>query len=117
MGNNENQLTNFRDGDLNLHYLHVNRDKKGRSCRTCHEIHGSDLPAHVATSVPFEGSGWPLPIGFKKTPSGGSCAPGCHKPYGYDRVEPIGWGAKPAPGSALEPDPESEPQDNNGDTP
>jgi predicted CXXCH cytochrome family protein len=98
-------LTNFRDGDLNLHYLHVNRQVKGRSCRTCHEVHGSDQPAHIAETVPFEGSGWPLPIGFEKTATGGSCAPGCHKPMGYDRDEPIGWSADQDPT-----------QDNNGDT-
>jgi len=80
-------LTDFRDGDLNLHYLHVHREK-GRTCRTCHEMHGSDQPSGIAESVPFEGSGWPLPIGFRPTDTGGSCAPGCHKQMGYDRVAP-----------------------------
>jgi predicted CXXCH cytochrome family protein len=82
-------LTDFRNGDVNLHYLHVNRQTKGRTCRACHEMHGSDLPAHVAESVPFEGSGWQLPIGFIQTETGGSCAPGCHRPMGYDRVDPL----------------------------
>ncbi|MHC5113341.1 MAG: cytochrome c3 family protein [Planctomycetota bacterium] len=81
-------LTNFRNGDLNLHYLHVNR-QKGRTCRTCHEMHGSDQPSGIATEVPFEGSGWALPIEFRATDNGGSCSPGCHKPMGYDRVTPI----------------------------
>ncbi|MHC4908966.1 MAG: cytochrome c3 family protein [Planctomycetota bacterium] len=84
-------LTNFRDGDLNLHYLHVNRDDKGRTCRACHEMHGSDLPAHIAEAVPFGNSNWPLPIGFEMRDTGGSCAPGCHKPMSYDRVVPT-WG-------------------------
>jgi predicted CXXCH cytochrome family protein len=78
-------LTGFRNGSRNLHYLHVNRDRKGRTCRTCHEIHGSDLPMHIASSVPFEGSGWSMAIGFRKTEDGGSCAPGCHGPHSYTR--------------------------------
>jgi len=78
-------LTNFRDGEKNLHHLHVNRDDKGRSCTTCHALHGSDLPNHMATEVPFEKSAWAMPIGFEKTDDGGSCAPGCHAPRAYRR--------------------------------
>lgn len=81
-------LTGFRDGDRNLHFVHVNRDQKGRSCRTCHEIHGSNLPRHMASEVPFEGSNWSMPIKFEQKPSGGSCAPGCHTPQTYDRLKP-----------------------------
>jgi predicted CXXCH cytochrome family protein len=82
-------LTGFRDGDLNLHYVHVNRDRKGRTCRTCHELHGSNLPRHLAETVPFEGSGWEMPIGFRATENGGACAPGCHEPQAYNRIDPI----------------------------
>jgi predicted CXXCH cytochrome family protein len=78
-------LTDFRDGDRNLHYVHVHRAEKGRTCRTCHEIHGSNIPRHIAESVPFEGSGWALPIRFQKLENGGSCAPGCHEPMTYAR--------------------------------
>lgn len=78
-------LTNFRDGDRNLHYLHVNRDDKGRTCKTCHAIHGSDLPNHMASEVPFEGSNWSMQIGFAKAAEGGSCSPGCHVPRTYTR--------------------------------
>jgi hypothetical protein len=81
-------LTGFRDGDKNLHYLHVNRDDKGRSCRSCHDIHGSNLPKHLASAVPFEGSSWAMPIEFEQTKDGGSCAPGCHKPRSYSRLTP-----------------------------
>jgi predicted CXXCH cytochrome family protein len=79
-------LTNFRDGDRNLHYLHVNRPEKGRSCRTCHAIHGSNLPRHIAADVPFEGGGWPLPIRYEATATGGRCSPGCHEPKEYRRT-------------------------------
>ena len=78
-------LTNFRDGEVNLHFVHVNRDDKGRSCKTCHELHGSNLPNHMADSVPFEGSKWAMPIEYRKGDAGGSCTPGCHETKSYDR--------------------------------
>lgn len=81
-------LTGFRNGDLNLHFLHVNRDKKGRTCRSCHEIHGSNLPRHMATDVPFAGSKWRVPIRHEMTAEGGSCRPGCHESRAYDRLNP-----------------------------
>ncbi len=80
-------LTDFRNGDVNLHYLHVNR-KKGRTCRSCHEIHASDNPKHIRDEVPFGNAGWMLPINFGKTAGGGACTPGCHRRYGYDRNNP-----------------------------
>ncbi len=79
-------LTNFRDGQTNLHYLHVNRDPKGRSCRSCHSMHGSNLPNHIAASVEFEGSAWEMKINYLKTAEGGSCSPGCHAPRAYSRA-------------------------------
>ncbi len=82
-------LTDFRNGDLNLHFLHVNRDKKGRTCRACHETHASSKEKHIRDSVPFGPGGWELPIGFEKTSTGGRCSPGCHAAYGYDRVNPV----------------------------
>jgi predicted CXXCH cytochrome family protein len=81
-------LTNFRDGDKNLHFMHVNRDTKGRSCKTCHNVHGSDLPNHLASEVQFEGSSWAMPMQYEKTPDGGKCTPGCHKERTYKRMGP-----------------------------
>jgi len=76
-------LTDFRDGDLNLHQLHVNREHKGRTCRACHEVHASPLPQHLAVSIPF--GNWMMPLNFEQTENGGSCAPGCHAPQQYSR--------------------------------
>ena len=76
-------LTGFRDGDRNLHFVHVNKTPKGRTCRSCHETHASALPKHIRTTVPF--GTWDLPVGFKKTDNGGSCNSGCHVPQEYDR--------------------------------
>ncbi|MCX7793167.1 MAG: cytochrome c3 family protein [Thermodesulfovibrionales bacterium] len=75
--------TGFRDGNRNLHYLHVNKKDKGRSCRFCHTIHGGTLPKLIAEKVRF--GNWDLPVGFTKTETGGTCAPGCHRKYTYDR--------------------------------
>lgn len=78
--------TNFRNGERNLHYLHVNKTQGGRSCVLCHELHGSAGPDLVAESVPF--GKWKLPLKFVKTETGGSCSPGCHRPFSYDRKNP-----------------------------
>jgi predicted CXXCH cytochrome family protein len=75
--------TGFRDGERNLHYVHVNKAQKGRSCVLCHDVHGGKSPKLIADSVPF--GTWSLPLKFAKTETGGSCAPGCHKPQSYDR--------------------------------
>jgi predicted CXXCH cytochrome family protein len=63
-------LTRFRDGDKNLHWLHVNNEK-GRTCRACHEVHASRRPAHIREAVPFGDAGWMLEINFQQTARGG----------------------------------------------
>jgi predicted CXXCH cytochrome family protein len=78
------KATNFRDGERNLHYLHVNKISKGRSCRACHEEHAdNNQPKHVKESIDF--GGWKMPIQFIPAPAGGSCAPGCHAEKRYAR--------------------------------
>lgn len=79
-------LTNFRNGDRNLHFVHVNKFVKGRTCRACHDAHATNNPKHIRDKVPF--AKWQLPINFKKTGTGGSCQPGCHQMYSYDRAKP-----------------------------
>ena len=79
--------TKFRNGNLNLHYRHVVREK-GRGCRACHHQHASSLEAQIATDT-FLGE---QNIGIKtfaKTDSGGTCEPSCHRPVEYDRIEPV----------------------------
>lgn len=83
------KFTGFRNGDNNLHYLHVMIKGKGRSCKACHEVHASNQPNHVRNSVPFGTGGWQLPINFTKTKTGGTCVVGCHKPKTYDRIKPV----------------------------
>lgn len=86
--------TRFRDGTRNLHAVHVNKDPQGRTCRACHDVHVSKTPALIAESVPF--GQWRIPLNFTQSATGGSCAPGCHKPARYDRG-PARPGVKPAP--------------------
>lgn len=74
--------TGFRNGVKNLHAVHV--VDSGRGCVACHNVHASRNEEMVADSVTF--GQWNLPLNFTKTPTGGSCAPGCHKPETYDRA-------------------------------
>ena len=78
--------TGFRDGDKNLHFIHINRKDRGKSCKVCHVIHAGENPKLLADKVPF--GKWSLPLKFVKTETGGSCAPGCHQKYNYDRKTP-----------------------------
>ena len=81
------RLTNFRNGNENLHFKHVNKPIKGRTCRACHETHASNFPKHIREAVPF--GSWKLPLNYQKTKTGGSCTPGCHKLKKYDRANPV----------------------------
>lgn len=79
-------LTNFRNGDENLHFRHVNQ-RKGRTCRACHEVHASHRPKHIREAVPF--GGWEIKTNYVKYKNGGKCAPGCHVPRGYNRAHRV----------------------------
>ena len=81
------KLTNFRDGDYNLHFFHVNR-KKGRSCIACHNPHASTQAKHIRYEVPF--GRWSYPIDITTTKTGGGCVVGCHAPKDYDRNKAVG---------------------------
>lgn len=77
-------VTAFRDGDVNLHFVHVSQQgDKGRSCRTCHDTHASKSPRLLQGEVPF--GKWRVPIEFQETETGGTCAAGCHKERTYSR--------------------------------
>ncbi len=81
------ELTEFRNGTLNLHYKHVNKPERGRSCGACHATHGSNNPRHISEEVLY--GSWLMPIIFKKTDTGGSCQTGCHQVKEYDRIKPV----------------------------
>ena len=79
--------TGFRNGTTNLHYQHVNRAKDGRSCKTCHDIHASNQPKHMRTTIPYKGK-MTITLKYTKSDSGGGCVVGCHTPRKYDRETP-----------------------------
>ena len=78
--------TNFRNGDKNMHFVHVNKEK-GRSCRACHDFHGTkEFPHHLRKKTKFGKINFP--IRFIETDNGGSCAPACHARRHYDKETP-----------------------------
>ncbi len=79
--------TRFRNGNLNLHFRHVNRDK-GRSCRACHHHHAAPNAKMIRDQIPF-GKRTINIRNFALTETGGSCAPTCHRAVSYDRYEPV----------------------------
>jgi predicted CXXCH cytochrome family protein len=76
-------LTGFRNGNRNLHFVHVNKARRGRTCRACHDMHASPNPMQIRDEAPF--GKWSMPINYEPTENGGSCHPGCHKIEPYDR--------------------------------
>ncbi|MFA5970868.1 MAG: cytochrome c3 family protein [Lentimicrobiaceae bacterium] len=79
---NTDASTNFREGDKNLHYIHMT-GKKSRSCIMCHNMHASANMYLIEDKVQF--GEWGLPINFFPNENGGSCFPGCHNEKAYTR--------------------------------
>jgi len=77
-------LTQFRDGALNLHFVHVNMETRGRTCRACHAVHASKNYAHISESVPY--GQWQYKLNFELKANGGRCDSACHKAREYDRT-------------------------------
>ena len=81
------ELTLFRNGDRNLHFLHVNKASKGRVCKTCHGVHGADQKKLVKSKIPGFGR-WEIPIYIEESDVGTTCTVGCHKPKTYHPYRP-----------------------------
>lgn len=96
--------TDFRNGNLNLHYRHVNREK-GRTCRACHEHHAAKQPKLIRNSTPF-GERFIEIRGFTLTETGGTCASDCHLEVSYDRLNPVFVGMKMSPREGEDATPE-----------
>jgi predicted CXXCH cytochrome family protein len=80
------ELTNFRNGNLNLHFRHVNKSK-GRVCTICHNPHESANDRLIKDNFMFGNR--LLTINFELTETGGKCAPTCHRKARYDRYRPV----------------------------
>nr|MDA3952452.1 OmpA family protein [Bacteroidales bacterium] len=74
--------TNFRNGNVNMHYLHINGEK-GRSCNTCHDVHGTKGKFLISDKVLF--GNWEMDMNYVVKEFGGSCATGCHAEEEYNR--------------------------------
>ena len=72
---NNKHVTGFRNGNQNLHFLHINGEK-GRNCNNCHDTHSSINDHLILKNVMF--GNWEMPLKYKSTENGGSCTPGCH---------------------------------------
>jgi len=94
-------VTEFRDKQRNLHFVHVNKDVRGRTCRACHDVHASSNLFHMREAAPFGPGGWQIEVNHTALPNGGSCSPGCHETRFYNRGE--GEMAK-APRAGLKPE-------------
>ncbi|MGE5094355.1 MAG: cytochrome c3 family protein [Betaproteobacteria bacterium] len=79
-------LTSFRNGDQNLHYVHLQQPGRGRTCRACHEVHASKQDHHIREGVPYGSSGWVLKLNYRKSANGGSCEKTCHQEKKYANV-------------------------------
>jgi len=82
------KATRFRNGDRNLHAVHVNKVGKGRSCRMCHNPHASSQDRLIYPKAPGFGT-WDIPIRYQATETGGGCSVGCHRTFRYDRVKAV----------------------------
>ena len=74
--------TSFRNGDKNLHFIHVN-NAKGRGCIVCHEIHASNNNHLINEQTKF--GDWQMKMNFMEQDNGGSCQTGCHELKVYKR--------------------------------
>lgn len=79
--------TGFRNGDDNLHYRHVVKPARGRSCRLCHAPHRARGPGLIRNGMPYGKE--VLTLTFTPTKSGGKCATSCHLTVEYSRIEAI----------------------------
>jgi predicted CXXCH cytochrome family protein len=76
-------LTKFRNGDQNLHFVHVNKDERGRTCRACHEVHAAKQKHQIRDAVPYGPNSYMLKVNFTQTATGGTCARTCHVTRSY----------------------------------
>lgn len=79
--------TKFRNGEMNLHHLHMVGTNIKRNCSACHTPHGSESGSLIRGN--FQYLNWQVPLIFKKNANGGSCATACHKKMEYNRDKAV----------------------------
>ncbi len=61
--------------------------KKGRTCRACHDVHASNHEGRIRDEFPFGNVS--IPMEYSQTETGGTCLPGCHTERSYDRINKV----------------------------
>ena len=88
LGREDESNTQFRHGELNLHTVHVVRDR-GVNCVNCHDPHASITKYLVdpCRMDPGEGRRFPCEWGsaIEYNDNGGRCSTVCHRDYSYSR--------------------------------
>ncbi len=97
IGKNETKFRNdtAQNGRIvrkNLHWYHVvdaagNPNKEGgRSCATCHDMHGTEQQHNIRSSWPMSPT-FDVPINYTATPTSGECTMSCHDVRRYRRID------------------------------
>ena len=92
----EAESTGFRDGEKNLHGIHVSgalipnkygiiKRGKARSCSMCHDPHGSTQDYNLIRQYSSNGMSI-YSLDYTPLQDGGRCMVGCHKPRAYHRT-------------------------------
>ncbi|MCB9847548.1 MAG: hypothetical protein H6814_03945 [Phycisphaeraceae bacterium] len=82
--------TRFRDGNRNLHAVHLKEEGRSGGCTDCHAVHSGSGPRMIVETLNYQGSDWGTPMNFELTSDGGSCAPACHEKLSYSRGFDLG---------------------------
>jgi predicted CXXCH cytochrome family protein len=96
---NTDDSTSFRNGAVNLHYLHVagkeevnkygiKKRKEGMTCMGCHVTHGSEQAKLVRYNLEC-GATYCYTLNYRRFDGGGSCVVGCHKPKVYKNASGV----------------------------
>ncbi len=87
--------TQFRNGRQNLHFLHVCKPRRGRTCQACHPTHSYDNAQGIRRDLVI--GNWGVDLRFAAWTTGGYCGPSCHSAKAYDRIRPVDYDKEPKP--------------------
>lgn len=90
---NDTEVTDNNEKKIkrqNLHWEHVvhafgSDPSRGRSCRTCHEPHGT-MQEHLIRPFYYMNT-YPVKVEYTATSSGGQCTKSCHSTKTYKRID------------------------------
>jgi predicted CXXCH cytochrome family protein len=85
LNKDDTATTGFRSATKNLHWKHVVEETPGKSCRICHDPHGTKQEFFIKDS--WKMNGHDINIKYTKTEKGGNCTFTCHDLRSYDREQ------------------------------